>query len=301
MSWHTKVPVLESFTKVNQSQKLLFLGSCFSDSIGSKFQKAGLSAVVNPFGVLYNPTSVLNLLDPNFEIQLENEKNFSFDIQKNFSSQEHLISELKFFNDHLLKTDWLFLTFGTSEVYFHKEQKKIVANCHRQPQQFFEKQFLTLNKMIEDWKVLLKFLKSQNSDLKVVFTVSPIRHTKSGMIGNQRSKAKLILLVQELEETFDFVSYFPAYEIVQDELRDYRFYKEDMVHPSNAAIDYIWSKFSENYCDLNLVKLLAEVHKLREMEAHRIQENPTSADLAHEKRCKKHRLAIEAKYNIRLS
>jgi len=171
--------------------------------------------------------------------------------------------------DHLAKSQIFLITWGTAFAYRYIETGELVANCHKIPNSKFEKIRLGDHRIIGEWQDTIEALLRQNSELKIIMTVSPVRHMKDGLVANQRSKATLLLAIEALTQQFRQVHYFPSYEIMMDDLRDYRFYKSDMLHPSDEAIGYIWKKFTETYMDKQTVSIMKEVHQLQLAKAHR--------------------------------
>ena len=212
MEFRTIVDVTKPDFEIGACEEMLFVGSCFADNIGRRFQEEKFRAVVNPFGVMYNPASILHTIE-----------RLSNGIQSDFKS--------------------VFLTLGTNHVYRLKSTGEIVDNCQKRPQSLFTEEELTIAECAEYLKRSICILRQHNPNVHVVITVSPIRYRKYGYHGSQLSKATLLLAANQIEGA----SYFPAYEIVNDELRDYRFYAEDMLHPSSQAVEYIWQRFSEAY------------------------------------------------------
>lgn len=239
---------------------------------------------INPFGILYNPYSVGNALqwllderkfDANDLFQ-HNGLWHSFMHHGRFSSAkqqevlEKINSRIGFSSDWLCEADFLFLTFGTAWIYRYRETGDVVANCHKVPAAKFVRERLSVDEIVDIYSELLQRLWLQNPEMKIVFTVSPIRHWKDGAIENQRSKATLILAIDELVKQFsDKCSYFPSYEIVMDELRDYRFYAEDMLHLTDFAIDHIWSVFEESLIDTESRKTALQIQKVVNAMNHR--------------------------------
>lgn len=215
MDFRTKVEITRPPFSIEQSDKLLFVGSCFAQNIGGRFKEDRFVADVNPYGVMYNPASVLHTVD----------------------------RYIKEGNNPAV----VFITLGTNHVYILKETGEIVDNCMKRPQKLFEEKELTIDECKIYLKKTIEILKENNADVKVVVTVSPIRYAKYGYHNSQLSKATLLLSVNKLTEEDSQVKYFPAYEIVMDELRDYRFYNPDMLHPSQQAVEYIWEVFTEKY------------------------------------------------------
>lgn len=260
MDFRIVIDIPRSEWQISHSDKILLLGSCFADEVGEKLVRSGFDAMVNPFGTLYNPASIAALLlrsigereytadSPELLWDEASGKWHSWMHHTRFSSSDKdaLISAA---NDTLLRVaerlreaDVLIVTLGTAIIYRLQESGMLVANCHKQPDRLFQRQRLSAYDIVDQWNMLLQLLESVNPKLKVIMTVSPIRHKRDGMHVNQISKGILLQAVDELP-----VNYFPAYEIMMDELRDYRFYADDMVHPSALAVDYIWQRFSDTY------------------------------------------------------
>ena len=208
MEFRTVVDIEEPGFRIEPCEEMLFVGSCFADKIGARFTDEKFRTIVNPYGVMYNPASIL-----------------------------HTIQRI----DKPVKT--AFLTLGTNHVYILKETNEIVDNCEKRPQSLFIEKELTVDECAYYLQQSIDLLRQLNPDIRIVITVSPIRYRKYGYHGSQLSKATLLLAVDRLRG----VTYFPAYEIINDELRDYRFYAEDMLHPSAQAVEYIWQRFSEVY------------------------------------------------------
>lgn len=282
-NFRTAVPISPLEPKINHLHQLMVLGSCFSDNIGNKLQNAAFHVVVNPFGTLFNPISISNSLN----LLLTKEEFTDDDIFKNgwlWSSWAHstLFSHMHKYacltnlnlqfsqaKLHLQYTDYLLLTFGTAWVYTLKSTGEIVANCHKVPAKNFLRKCLGVEEIVNAYTELLAKLKAINPELQVILTVSPVRHFKDGAHANTISKSILHLAVDQLRTAHDFVHYFPAFEIQMDELRDYRFYTNDMLHPSTAAVDYIWKKF-QDYAMLKETKqLIATIEDIRQQEAHK--------------------------------
>jgi hypothetical protein len=265
--------VTPSANKISYQSKTIFLGSCFSDEISSKFSQAGLNVLSNPFGTIFHPLAILHLFE---EVEIENtcfqrgDLWFSWMCSGNVYalSKEELISKIilkkQEFHDYLIAADFLFVTFGTSIGYRLKSTNEIVANCHKMPNTLFDKELTLFSEMTSNWKLLIKKLEKLNPNLNVIFTVSPVRHIKDGVVDNNVSKAQLFSLIHSLGSM-----YFPSFEIVNDELRDYRFFKEDLVHPNDQAIHYVWDKFCETYLDENTNLIKDEVIAVRKMEQHK--------------------------------
>jgi len=272
-----------SQNKISYQTPVLFMGSCFTENIGNKMLDLKFPALVNPFGVMYNPVSVQRGLEILLEqktfndsdVAFFNEQWFSFYHDTEFSDTDKSTCLAKI-NDSLVKAskklieaEFLVITFGTSWIYKFIELGKVVSNCHKIPAKEFERLKLGVEDIFVEWANLINRLNELNKNLKIIFTVSPVRHWKDGAIENQLSKSTLIIAIHQLKEKFKNVDYFPAYEIMMDDLRDYRFYADDMLHPSNMAIDYIWEQFEQTYFDNKTLDICKEVEKIILAKKHR--------------------------------
>ncbi|MBR2192103.1 MAG: GSCFA domain-containing protein [Bacteroidaceae bacterium] len=276
MNLITPVQISKPSFDINHAQRILMLGSCFVDEMGVKLQADKFHCLVNPFGVLYNPASIAALLlrsisereydDQSPEILFANGLFHSWMHHSQFSSAnkkeltDRLNSTLLLVSEWLQQADILIITFGTSYIYRLKDTGMLVSNCHKQPDSLFLRQRLSAYDIADSWKTLLQLLHSVNPKLRVIFTVSPIRHKRDGLHENQLSKAELLLAIDEILQTSpvqDCSYYFPSYEILLDELRDYRFYATDMVHPSPLAVDYIYEQFQNTLMSKEEQKLSA--------------------------------------------
>lgn len=282
MDFYTHIDISKSAFKINHQDKILMLGSCFIENIGSKLIDNKFNVNLNPFGILYNPQSIAQSLEILLDKRTFTESDLfedggiynSYYHHSRFSgaNKEECLNKINSSigeaSDVLKRGDILFITFGTSYVFRHKELDLIVSNCHKLPAKTFDRYRLTVEQIVDCWAVLISRMKEVNPDLKIIFTVSPIRHLKDGAHDNQLSKATLLLAVDELNKIAD-CTYFPSYEIVLDELRDYRFYNEDMVHPNETSIKYIWKRFAETYFDRNTISIIEEWNKLHTAINHR--------------------------------
>ena len=281
MIFQLTIPVEPSKKKINFNDKICFLGSCFSDEIGGRSRAHSLSTLSNPFGTIFHPIPLARILmnsvksNHNAEILVHNKLIYDWDSSHVYSSTSEKEHQLKLNNSQsLLKEQikgdsWLFVTFGTSIGYRHKQKNMIVANCHKQNQDLFEKEQVDLDEMFMVWVDALKTLYALNPKLNIVFTVSPVRHIKDGLITNNQSKSKLFVLIEKLKKVFPIL-YFPSYEIVIDGLRDYRFYKKDLIHPNEQAIDFVWSHFVKTYFSQENEHLLYRIFKLKTAENHQL-------------------------------
>ena len=235
MDFRTIVDIPKPDFEIAPCESLLFVGSCFADAIGQRFLEEKFRVIVNPYGVMYNPASIL-----------------------------HTVQKLSSLHAPLSTVKAAFLTLGTNHVYRLKETGEIVDNCQKRPQTLFQEEELSVDACADYLQQTVDMLHAQNSEMHVVLTVSPIRYRKYGYHGSQLSKATLLLAVERLKET-----YFPAYEIVNDELRDYRFYNEDMLHPSDQAVSYIWERLSEAYLSDEAKQFLKEWAPLKAVLNHK--------------------------------
>jgi len=251
-----------------------------------------MPVMVNPFGVVYNPISVKIVIESIIKEQpfTESDLNFLNGLwfsYKHHSSFSSLQKEecLDLINSNLLKAsafakkmNYLVVTFGTARVYYLKETSEPVANCHKTPAKEFENQLLGVEEIVNHWSELIDQLIVLRPDLKIIFTVSPVRHWKDGAVGNQLSKSILHVAIHQLVSKYPINAfYFPAYEILMDDLRDYRFYADDMLHPSKFAIEYIWESFRESLLDIKTIALISEVEKILQAVNHR-PFNPNTAE-----------------------
>ena len=282
MELMTRIDIPESEWKMAAGEKVLLVGSCFADEIGEKMVRGGFEAMVNPFGTLYNPASIAaSLLRSISEKEVGKEDVFcggdgvwhSWMHHSKFSSTdvatlvERINSTTHRVADFLREADVLVVTFGTAIIYRLKETGMLVANCHKQLDSLFVREQLSAYDIVDQWQMLLQLLESVNPKLKVIFTVSPIRHKRDGYHVNQISKG---ILLQALDEIVNNKwNYFPSYEIMMDELRDYRFYAEDMIHPSAQAVEYIWQRFEDTYFDKKTKDVLAKATKEWRQSQHR--------------------------------
>jgi len=291
MDFRTTFATEPSLVKIGYNSPVLFVGSCFATSIGEKLVQGKMQVMINPAGTVFNPFSVSNTLDSILsqkKVTIDDLYNhdgqyLSFNHYTDFSSEDP-VSLIQKINEKtetafsfLQKADFLFITFGTARVYRLIETGKIVSNCHKVPASKFESQLLSVNEVVEMWNKQLDRIHTLLPGVKVIFTVSPVRHWKNGAHGNQVSKSVLFLAIEELLKHPLEPEYFPAYELLMDDLRDYRYYADDMLHPSNAAIDYIWNLFSECYIENKSMKIWDEVVRISKAYNHRITSGNTAS------------------------
>jgi GSCFA family len=272
-----------SAVKIGISDKIFTIGSCFADTMGSKLISNKLSVAANPFGILYNPHSIHQALKyalfnelpapHTFTRQQDVHLNYNFHSEISSLQSDKLHLQLKEVigtsHDFLSQARWLIITFGTAWVYKRKDTAEIVANCHKMPAQLFSKSLLKEPEIITSFDSLYQELLKINPGLRIILTVSPVRHLKDTLELNNVSKSILRSTCFTLSEKYADVEYFPAYEIMMDDLRDYRFYKEDMIHPSEVAEEYIWQTFATRYFSQALSDFVEQWKKIQHSLAHR--------------------------------
>lgn len=242
---------------------MLTLGSCFADTIGQRLSASKFSISQNPFGTIYNPLSLHKLILQTVHNQQPHESSYlqnnnlalNYDFHSEFAEPSKILLEAKLKDiirhTHLFlkNSKFLFITYGTSWVYEHVDTGEVVANCHKMPVNQFKKVLLSQEKILKSFDETYRAIKVFNPEIRIILTVSPVRHLKDTLELNSVSKSILRLACHSIAEMNTDIEYFPAYEILLDDLRDYRFYSSDMIHPSTAAVDYIWKKFSAVYFD----------------------------------------------------
>lgn len=285
MELRTTFHIEPSSDKITYNNPVMFIGSCFASSIGSQMEMGHMPVMINPAGAVFNPVSVCNTLDTitkgkEFfleDLYFHDGLWLSFYHYTDFSSNdpsrvlEKINRKSKEAFDFLQQARFLFVTFGTARVYKLKKSDLIVSNCHKLPSDQFESKMLTTNEIVTLWTEQLDKLNLLFPQLNVVFTISPVRHWKDGAHGNQVSKSVLFMAVEELMKHKVAPKYFPAYELVMDDLRDYRFYNDDMLHPSTSAINYIWEAFTECYLNGTTTNTWREVVKITRAFNHRFK------------------------------
>ena len=292
MQFTTKIPIQKSSFPIDYDSKILLLGSCFAENMGEKFEYFKFQTIVNPFGIIFNPVSLEKLIRRSVEkrkftendIFFHNELWHCYDVHSELSNSdkdaflESLNDLISSTNKQLSDSTHIIITLGTSCVYQNIASNEIVANCHKVPQKQFTKELLSIQQIEESLESIISLVHSVKPNCKFIFTVSPVRHIKDGFIENTLSKAHLIAAIHSvlnrkfstsLELTTQNNIYFPAYEIMMDELRDYRFYAEDMLHPSQTAIDYIWIQFFENYISESQFGLMNDICSIQKGLKHR--------------------------------
>lgn len=292
MRFRTEVKIDSSQLKINHNHSLLLIGSCFVEHMGKKLNDTKFNVLINPYGVLYNPLSISASLHEIVEKkeyckgQLFNHQGLwhsamhhsSFSNVSQTEVLEHINREINTAYNFINQSDYLVVTFGSAWVYHNKlqnnkigiETSSVVGNCHKLPERYFNRRLISVSEITKEWNSLLVDLFSINPSMKIIFTVSPIRHLRDGLQGNQLSKSTLLLAIHELKKQWnEQVVYFPAYEIVLDELRDYRFFSDDMCHPSLLAIEYIWEKFTGSFLSPESLAIIEECNQINKALSHR--------------------------------
>ena len=256
MEFRTPVNITLAPFAIEPRERMLFVGSCFADNIGRRFVEDKFRATVNPYGVMYNPASIMHTV-----------KRWTEELVAADSETSDSGSDVRQATDEAPQT--AVFTLGTNHVYILNETGEIVDNCRKRPQRLFTERELSVDECADYLRDAVTMLRQINPSVRIIITVSPIRYAKYGFHGSQLSKATLLLAADKLTKEMDNVVYFPAYEIVNDELRDYRFYREDMLHPTDQAVEYIWQRFGETFFSKQTVKFLEEWRPIKAALAHR--------------------------------
>lgn len=314
MNLQTKIPLYVKEPKVDYNSEIVLLGSCFAENIGEKFEYFKFKNKSNPFGILFHPKAIETFLwmatqgEQYTETDLFqiNEQWHCFDAHSSLSNQSLEIT-LSGLNNALIGTrqriktaTHVFITLGTSWVYRLKSLDMIVANCHKIPQKEFQKELLSIEDITQCLQNSIHLIHSLNPSAEIIFTVSPVRHSKDGFVENNRSKSHLIASIHQIVNEYKKISYFPSYEIMMDELRDYRFYDVDMIHPSKLAIEYIWERFVKIWISEDAIKTMSRVEEINRGLTHR-PFNPKSLEYAsflEKLKIKKNQLNIEYPHMI---
>ncbi len=266
-------------SKIQHGDQVVLIGSCFSNEMGLLFENNGFKIISNPFGTIFHPVPlaklILDSISQNQQNTIVQRKDLFFSwnaagiiFHYSEAALNSRLNEIKTqFKQDLLEAKFLFITLGSAVGYVHNQLNEIVANCHKLPSNTFVKSLTNVDSMVEIWSETLIQLKALNPNLEVVFTVSPIRHIKDGLIENNRSKARLFELIEKLDTDFS-INYFPSYEIILDELRDYRFFKSDGIHPNETAIEYVWVGLKSKMMSPKTQNICKEIQQLRQMQNH---------------------------------
>lgn len=280
MKLRTPIELDASELNINHKNSLFLVGSCFATEIGSQLAKRKFNCLINPMGISYNPISLHDLLNfDNLDSTLSDHTtdlhfNYQFHSSFNALSAVELQNKIRMAKEaqrkHLAGVDYIFITYGTAIIYELKSSGLLVNNCHKQSSNLFQKRKLDVEEIEQSWDRCLKTLmKTCKESVQIIFTVSPIRHLKEGFHENQISKSTLLLAIDKIEKAYTNCHYFPSYEILMDDLRDYRFYKKDLIHPNDVATEYMWSKFSEHFFDADTIKQNQSIDKINQAIQHR--------------------------------
>lgn len=284
MKFRTEVNIQESEKKIDIEDRIFSIGSCFASEMSDLFHQGQIQTLDNPFGTIFNPFSINNSIKRLHDAEPYNEEELiafndefisldhhtSFDTRYVHQTLQKINTKLEDGSFFLQESSWIIITYGTSFIYEFIPKQKLVANCHKIPQKFFEKRLLTHQELKDSiYNTILNLNDICKDDVQILFTVSPVRHTKDGMIENQLSKSKLITAIHEIIPQFENCHYLPIYEILMDDLRDYRFYKEDMIHPNDQAVNYIFDKFGNAYFSEITKSFIKENFKINQALAHR--------------------------------
>jgi len=276
-----KAPMMQP--QISWEDGIMAIGSCFTQSIGEAFQRRKFNIDINPFGIQYNPASIAMSLQRMLSATLyteddlifHGEKWHSLDHHGDFSHADkdqcllHINQRLELAHEHIRQAKFLLLTFGTNRFFWHKEQQKIVANCHKIPAAEFESQTMSVKDILAELESVISSIRQINPEIKVVFTISPVRYKADSVSENTLAKSTLALAIHQMQKRISGTYYFPAYEIQLDDLRDYRFYAEDMNHPSKDAIDYIWEECSSAMIHQDTRSAMQEAEAIARAAAHR--------------------------------
>ena len=311
MLFRTVIPIAENQFSIDYYSKIISLGSCFAVNMAAKLSYYKFQNSCNPFGIIFNPVAIEKLVEravnkdffTEKDIFLYNDMWHCFEVHSELSNPDKeaflklLNGLIEATNQQILQSTHVLITYGTAWVYRNKDNNQIVANCHKVPQKQFSKELLSATTIKTAINNTISAIKSINPNVKFIFTVSPVRHIKDGFVENTLSKAHLISAIHSTDKSqFTTHNYFPSYEIMMDELRDYRFYAEDMLHPSTIAIDYIWEKFKETTIAESVFTVMDEVGTIQKGLAHRPFNPHSESHLKFEANLQKKITKLESQY-----
>lgn len=283
MNFRTQIPLQKERNQIDYNSNISLVGSCFSENISKKLKYYKFKSFSNPFGILFNSIAIEKLITNAInekqysenDIFKLNERWHCFDAHSDISSSDknkllyNLNGQIKATNKHLTEASHIIITLGTSWVYRFIETDTIVGNCHKVPQKKFLKELLSVEEISASLDNIVTLIKSVNATVNIIFTVSPVRHLKDGFVENSQSKAHLLSAIHQIVNPKNQVFYFPSYEIMLDDLRDYRFYNSDMIHPNQTAINYIWELFKQVWISDNTSSIMKEVETIQKGLAHK--------------------------------
>lgn len=289
MKLQTQIDLDRQKNQIDYDSRVLLLGSCFAENIGGKINYFKFKNLQNPFGIIFHPIGIEKIVERaisnkrfvNQDIFSFNSQWISFEAHSKLSRPEKesylnlLNDKLKDLKEYLTSASHVILTFGTAWVYEHRSSKFIVSNCHKIPQKEFQKNLLSVDDVYNSVNTIITMIRSVNPGVTIILTVSPVRHLKDGFVENTRSKAHLLAGLHRCVDKNDNVLYFPAYELMFDELRDYRFYAEDLLHPNKTAIEIIWERFRDTWIASETIEIQKKVEDIQKMIQHKPL-NPTS-------------------------
>ena len=313
MNFTTKIPITQNANPIDYNSKIVSFGSCFAENMGDKLLYYKFQTQVNPFGIIFNPFSIEKLIErvvlqryfTKDDIFFFNERWHCYEVHSELSDAdaEVVLSKLnRILSDtqkQLQQATHIIITYGTSWVYRHIETNAIVANCHKVPQKQFSKELLSIDSIQKSIQNTVSLIATLNPKCNFIFTVSPVRHLKDGFVENQVSKAHLIAAIYATTNTKQqTLNYFPSYEIMMDELRDYRFYTDDMMHPSPMAIDYIWERFAATQIAASAITTMELVQTIQKGLAHRPFNPNSESHQKFEANLKEKIATLEAQYSF---
>jgi hypothetical protein len=315
MQFRTSIPIPTSNYLIDYNSKIMSLGSCFAVNMAEKLDYFKFQNSCNPIGILFHPLAIQKLIDfvvsgkqfGENDIFFHNERWHCFDVHSDLSNsnKEELLESLnaiiKSTNERLNESTHIIITYGTSWVYREIGSDSIVANCHKVPQKQFKKELLSVEEIQECIGNTVRLIQSVNPNCNIIFTVSPVRHIKDGFVENQWSKSNLISAIHRVLYTEDCkmnTEYFPSYEIMMDELRDYRFYAEDMLHPNQVAIDYIWKRFKETTISETAFGTMDEVLTVQKSLSHKPFNPKSESHLKFESKVREKITKLESEYSF---
>jgi hypothetical protein len=287
MQFRTQIPLSKTNNPIDYTSKVLSFGSCFAENMADKFDYFKFQNETNPFGIIFNPVSIEKIIERTIQekwftekdVFFHNERWHCFEVHSDLSNSdrqellETLNKAISETQKQLKEATHIIITYGTSWIYKNLESDQIVANCHKVPQKQFSKELLSVDAIQKSIQNTINLIQTLNPEINFIFTVSPVRHIKDGFAENQLSKSHLFAALHQVLKThnsqFTIHNYFPSYEIMMDELRDYRFYAEDMLHPNQVAIDYIWHRFSENYIAETAISIMKEIEEIQKSLRHK--------------------------------
>lgn len=315
MQFTTPIPIPKNEFPIDYTSKVMSIGSCFAVNMAEKLDYYKFQNSCNPFGILFHPLAIEKLIEyavsekkfTDNDVFFHNERWHCFDAHSDLSTsnKDELLTTLNVIvasvREYIMQASHCIITYGTSWVYRHIESQKIVANCHKVPQKQFQKELLTVATIQESITNTVNLIRTLNPDCKLIFTVSPVRHIKDGFVENQRSKANLISAlhsVLQVPPSGAEGAYFPSYEIMMDELRDYRFYADDMLHPNQTAITYIWKRFVDTVISEKAWSTMDEVEGIQKSLAHKPFNPESESHLKFQAKVREKITILESQYSF---